>query len=167
MKLSQQELENLIRDLFELEKKEEEEKSSLRWVTSSLRSLYEMCQRANQTIYPKGLRNPGFKRASRVVRFKTYVPEVDLNRVDHVFCSGLFVVAEGIFIDRSLMDRYFYKVLKNNSWIKDSDIEDLGLPSDIRYETMQILSNGYGFALAKNDFNSRIRSRKSWEYLEI
>lgn len=167
MSLSTRELERQISELYILEETEKNKDTWGKWITVSLRDLYELCSRHRQTKYPKDLRKTGYRYATRVIRLKAYVSEKDLNDQDFVFCDGLFIAVEGAFIDRSLMDRYFRKVIQDGSWIKDEDIDNMGLPHDLRYETIHLLPNGQGFVLKKNEFNEYVKSMNSWEFLEV
>lgn len=167
MKMDQKELERTIKLLYEMEAKGEKISDDLLWVTTSLRELYELCERSDQLTYPRNFRSDGYKYASRVVRFHCFIDEHKLEGVDYSLCSGLFIKAEGAFIDRSLMDRYFNKVIKDSLYIKDSDIKKMGLPDDLRYETIHRLSNGYGFVLKKNDINNHVDGNHGWDFLEI
>ena len=165
--MDRKELIDTINSLHEMEEKGRINGDELAWIAGSLSGLYELCSRYNQFEYPTKLGDHGFTYAKRVVKVNRFVSDKDLEKVDYAFCSGLFVAVEGAFIDRYVMGKYFNKKLEKSAPIFDKDIEELGLPKDLKYNTIRKLSNGQGFVIRNNDFNSYIPHRYNWEYLEI
>ena len=166
--MEQHKLIEKIRELHESEDAGRLLGDYMAWVDGSLRSLYELCLRHDQFKYPERISIRGYRYVTRVVKVNRFVEESDLQKVDHAFCSGLFIAVEGAFIDRYMMAKLFNAKLQDSDFIYESDIDKYRLPHDLRYNTVRRLTNGQGFVIRENDFNEKyIPYQGNWEFLEL
>lgn len=166
--MEQKQLVRKIRALKNRENRENRMGDDLAWVVASLRQLYELCNRYEQFSYPESTDHRGYSYVKRVVKVNRFIEDHDLQKVDHAFCSGLFVAVEGAFIDRFMMAKLFNDKLKESAPIFYDELTELNLPFDLQYNTIRRLTNGMGFVIRNTKFNSKyIPYRGNWDFLEL
>lgn len=142
----------------------------LEFISRGLIDLYKLCEKYDQTLFPRKFENGVYCYATRVFKVYAYVDPWILDKMEHAFFEGMYWPIEGAFLSRSVMENYFDKCYngKEKHVMTPEEIKSLGLPDDLDYTFIKKLPNGMGFTIKKdNETNSYLRSRNCYEFLEL
>lgn len=132
------------------------------YLTTVLYNILSMAVEVDQTYIPEEITE-----CKKVIKIRRLNIPVELMRRNHpeiLIFEGVYLIATGIFIPKSVMESIGYDTM-NKKWGK---LDISGLPEGYSYSTMREIENGCGFALKKSDISENINNRASaWEYFSV